>query len=57
MDSYETQNKISGCLFGYIGTIVLGFAIYLINQGRNSRRYEEIEEYVSDVAVSNKFSF
>ena len=52
IDQYDTENKISGCLFGYVGLIVMGFAIYLINQGKNSHRFETIDEYVSDVAVS-----
>jgi hypothetical protein len=29
-EQHETQNKISGCLFGYVGIIVLGVSIYLI---------------------------
>ena len=49
-----SDNKISGCLFGYIGAIVLGFGIFLIKKGKNSERFLEIEEYVSDVNVSKR---
>ena len=33
---HVTDNKISGCLFGYIGFIVLGFGIFLIKRGKTS---------------------
>ena len=35
----------------------MGFAIYLINQGKNSMRFETIDEYVADVAVSIFFFY
>jgi len=38
MSSAESKNKISGCLFGFIGLIVLGFGIFLCNRGANSQR-------------------
>ena len=34
----QGRQQISGCLFGCIGLIVLGFAIFLIRNGVNSNR-------------------
>ena len=45
----QGRQQISGCLFGCIGLIVLGFAVFLINNGVNSNRQSEILEYVQDV--------
>ena len=36
IDSLESKQKISGCMFGIIGTIVLGFGIFLIHKGATS---------------------
>jgi len=42
MDDIDNKQEISGCLFGFLGLIILGFAIYLIRAGRVSKRSEEI---------------
>ena len=49
MDSLESKQKISGCMFGFIGTIVLGFGIFLIHKGTTSQRSEEVEDYLNYV--------
>lgn len=36
IDSLESKQKISGCMFGLIGAIVLGFGIFLIRKGTTS---------------------
>jgi len=36
IDTLESKQKISGCMFGVIGTIVLGFGIFLIHKGTTS---------------------
>lgn len=38
MSSVDTKSQISGCLFGVLGVIVLGFAIWLLKKGSESRR-------------------
>jgi hypothetical protein len=51
--STESKNKISGCLFGVIGLIVLGFGIFLCNRGANSQRQNQIMSYVENVHLWN----
>ena len=50
--SVDAKNQISGCLFGFLGLVVLGFASWLIHAGRISQRQEEIVSYVESVKVS-----
>lgn len=38
INSAESKNRISGCLFGFLGLIVLGFGIFLCEKGANSKR-------------------
>lgn len=45
----DTKHQISGCLFGFLGLVVLGFAVWLIHAGRISRRQDEIISYVKSV--------
>ena len=52
IDSIETRQQLSGCLFGFVGLIVLGFSIFLIHNGTISERSTEIDEYVKNVTVS-----
>lgn len=47
--SIDAKQQISGCLFGFLGLIVLGFAVWLIHAGRVSQRQEEIVAYVEAV--------
>mmetsp|Transcript_18463 Transcript_18463/g.28320 ORF Transcript_18463/g.28320 Transcript_18463/m.28320 type:complete len:166 (-) Transcript_18463:1031-1528(-) len=49
IDSIESRQRISGCLFGFVGSIVLAFAIYLIHSGRVSKRSEEVQDYLDAV--------
>lgn len=49
VNNMENKQQLSGCIFGCIGLIVLGFSFYLINKGISSRLYEEIDDYVGDV--------
>lgn len=45
----DAKHQISGCLFGFLGLIVLGFATWLIHAGRVSQRQEEIISYAKAV--------
>lgn len=45
----DTKNQIGGCLFFFVGSIIFGFAIFLIKSGINSQRSTEIDEYIEDV--------
>ena len=49
MSSSESKNTTSGCLFLFVGLIVLGFAIFLIKLGVNSQRGNQILSYVENV--------
>ena len=49
IDSIESRQRISGCLFGFVGSIVLAFAIYLIHAGKSSSRSEEVVRYLNSV--------
>ena len=49
MSSTDSKNKISGCLFCFIGLIVLGFGIFLCERGANSQRDSQIMSYVENV--------
>lgn len=45
LDSVESKQKISGCLFAFLGSIVFAFSVFLMHRGATSRRSEEIEDY------------
>ena len=45
----QSNQHISGCLFGCIGLILLGISSFIIHKGRYSQRDEEITGYVHDV--------
>lgn len=53
MNSTESKNRISGCLFGFIGLIVLGFGIFLCNRGAHSQRKSQILSYIENVFLWN----
>lgn len=46
LNSLDEKNQIGGCLFFFIGSVVLGFAIFLIKSGVNSQRIQEIDDYI-----------
>jgi len=49
-ESIAAKDKISGCLFAVLGSIIIAFGIFLINRGSSSRRWSMLEDYALDVS-------